>query len=93
MAFLMAVLVGAKRFAHADRLRGDQALHALLGMERFPTDDTIRNLFRKFRHGRGPAVLRTAGGVADGALAAAAEGYTLDWIPPCSSAMASRKAR
>ena len=31
VAFLMAVLVGAKRFAHANWLRGDQALHALLG--------------------------------------------------------------
>ena len=31
MAFLMTVLVGAKRFAHAGLLRGDQALHALLG--------------------------------------------------------------
>jgi hypothetical protein len=36
LAFLMTVLVGAKRFAHAGLLRGDQALHALLGMKRFP---------------------------------------------------------
>jgi len=28
VAFLMAVLVGAKRFVHANWLRGDQALHA-----------------------------------------------------------------
>ena len=48
MAFLTTVLVGAKRFAHAGMLRGDEALHALLGMNRFPTDDTIRNLFRRF---------------------------------------------
>src|SRR5918912_2584324 len=46
MGFLMAVLVGARRFVHANWLRGDRALHALLGMSRFPTDDTIRNLFR-----------------------------------------------
>src|ERR1700704_774965 len=51
MAFLMTVLVGAKRFAHAGLLRGDQALHELLGMKRFPTDDTICNLFRKFGMG------------------------------------------
>ena len=30
LAFLITVLVGAKRFAHAALLRGDQALHALL---------------------------------------------------------------
>src|SRR5246127_2976713 len=50
-AFLIAVLAGAKRFAHAGLMRGDRALHALLGMDRFPTDDTIRNLFRAFGMG------------------------------------------
>jgi len=50
-AFLMAVLAGAKRFAHANWLRGDRALHAVLGLSRFPIDDTIRNLFRRFGMG------------------------------------------
>ena len=49
-AFLVSVLAGARRFAHAARLRGDRALQALVGVERFPTDDTIRNLFKRFRH-------------------------------------------
>jgi hypothetical protein len=44
----MAVLVGARGFVHANWLRGDRALHALLGITRFPSDDTIRNLFRRF---------------------------------------------
>ena len=48
IAFLMAVLAGARRFAHSEWLRGDRVVHALLGLERFPTDDTIRNLFRRF---------------------------------------------
>jgi hypothetical protein len=73
-AFLMTVLVGAKRFAHAGLLRGDQALHALLGMKRFPTDDTIRNLFRAVWHGRGPALLRADDRVADATPAAAPRG-------------------
>ena len=51
LAFLMTVLVGAKRFAHAALLRGDEALHALMGIQRFPIDDTMRNLFRKFGMG------------------------------------------
>jgi hypothetical protein len=51
-AFLVSVLVGARRFAHASLLRGDRALHALLGIDRFPTDDTIRNLFRAFGMGQ-----------------------------------------
>jgi len=50
-AFLMAVLAGAKRFAHANWLRSDRALHAVLGLPRFPIDDTIRNLFRRFGMG------------------------------------------
>jgi len=32
-------------------LRTDKALHALLGIQRFPTDDTVRNLFKRFRQG------------------------------------------
>lgn len=51
-AFLMLVLVGAKRFAHAGLLRFDRALHSLMGILRFPTDDTIRNLFKRFTQGK-----------------------------------------
>jgi hypothetical protein len=50
-AFLMSVVVGASRFAHAEWLRADRVLHALLGLPRFPSDDTIRNFFLRF----GPA--------------------------------------
>jgi len=50
-AFLMSVVAGARRFAHTMLLRADLALHALLGMKRFPSDDTIRNLFKRFREG------------------------------------------
>jgi hypothetical protein len=47
-AFLMSVVVGARRFAHCQWLRADHVLHALLGLERFPGDDTIRNFFLRF---------------------------------------------
>jgi hypothetical protein len=47
-AFLMAVLAGARRVAHSEWLRGDRVVHTLLGLERFPIDDTIRNPFRRF---------------------------------------------
>ncbi len=50
-AFLISVVVGARRFAHTALLRADRALHALLAIKRFPTDDTIRNLFKRFRQG------------------------------------------
>jgi len=50
-AFLMAVVAGARRFAHSSMLRADRALQALLGIQRFPTDGTIRNLFKRFTQG------------------------------------------
>lgn len=51
IAFLISVAAGARRFAQTSWLGGDAALHALLGIERFPSDDTIRNLFLRFGMG------------------------------------------
>src|SRR5947209_16113853 len=51
-AFLIAVVTGARRFSHAALLRTDQALRPVLGMERCPSDDTIRNLFKRFTQGK-----------------------------------------
>ena len=48
VGFILSVIAGARRFAHANQLRADRALHALLGMKRFPSDDTILNYFRRF---------------------------------------------
>jgi hypothetical protein len=78
VAFLMTVLVGAKRFAHAAVLRGDQALHALLGMKRFPIDDTIRNLFRGFGMGHVQRLYEPLTEWQMQRLPRRAEGYTLD---------------
>ena len=78
LAFLMVVLVGAKRFAHAGLLRGDEALHALLGLRRFPTDDTIRNLFRKFGMGQVQRFFAPLAEWQMQRLPQRPEGYTLD---------------
>jgi len=51
IAFLISVTTGARRFAQTSWLRGDRALHGLLGIDRFPSDDTIRNLFLRFGMG------------------------------------------
>jgi Transposase DDE domain group 1 len=48
VAFLISVAAGARRFAQTSWLRGDKALHGLLGIARFPSDDTMRNLFLRF---------------------------------------------
>src|SRR5437868_11739561 len=77
-AFLISVLVGARRFAHASLLRGDRALHALLGLERFPTDDTIRNLFRRFGMGQVQRLFEPLTEWQMRRLPQRPEGYTLD---------------
>ena len=77
-AFLMSVLVGARRFAHAALLRGDQALHALLGIQRFPTDDTIRKLFREFGMGQVQRLFEPLAEWQMERLPQRCEGYTLD---------------
>jgi hypothetical protein len=38
VGFILSVIAGAQRFAHTNQLRADRALHALLGMKRFPSD-------------------------------------------------------
>jgi hypothetical protein len=77
-AFLIAVLVGAKRFAHVNWLRGDRALHALLGIDRFPTDDTIRNLFRRFTMGNVQRLFEPLMQWQMERIPVRGEGYTLD---------------
>ena len=69
-AFLMAVLAGAKRFAHAIWLRNDRALHALLGLSRFPIERYDPQSLPPFWHGRRASSLRPTGRVADGAVTA-----------------------
>lgn len=77
-SFLIAVLVGAKRFAHANWLRGDRALHAMLGLPRFPCDDTIRNFFRQFGMGNVERLFAPLIECQMERVPARAEGYSLD---------------
>ena len=77
-AFLIAVLAGAKRFAHANWLRRDRALHAVLGLSRFPIDDTMRNLFRRFGMGDGHRLFEPLWEWQMERLPARPEGYSLD---------------
>ena len=47
-ALIISIIAGAQRLAHTDWLRADRALHAMLGIERFPGTDTVRNLLKRF---------------------------------------------
>ena len=78
IAFLIAVLVGARRFVQANWLRGDRALHAWLGMARFPSDDTIRNLFRRFGMGEVHQLYAPLAEWQMQRLPKRADGYSLD---------------
>lgn len=77
-AFLIAVVAGARRFAHSSMLRADRALHALLGMKRFPTDGTIRNLFKRFTQGMVVRMYEPLWAWQVARLPQRAEGYSLD---------------
>jgi hypothetical protein len=71
-AFVVSVVVGARRFAQAGLVKADQALQAVLGLKRFPTDDTMRNLFKRFTQG---AVYR---------FYSVLWGWQLEWLEPRS---------
>jgi hypothetical protein len=46
--FLLTVLCGARRFTHTLMIKADDSLRIMTGMKRFPNDDTIRNMFKRF---------------------------------------------
>ena len=45
MGFMMAVLSGARRFAHAERLRADEVVRGILGVRRMPSSMTLTRYF------------------------------------------------
>ncbi len=77
-AFLISVILGASRFAHCDWLRFDTALHALLGIRRFPGNDAILRFFGRFTQGRIEAFFRPLTRWLLALLKPPAEGFTLD---------------
>ena len=78
MAFMCAVIAGAKRFAHTDWLRFDSAFHAMLGIGRFPGTDTVRNLFARFTQGAIEAFWRPLWRWLLTLLLAPKDGFSLD---------------
>lgn len=77
-AFMVAVVTGVRRFAHTQWLRADHVLHAMLGVERFPGDDTIRNFFARFSQGTVEAFWRPIWKWSLEKLVPCAEGFHLD---------------
>ncbi len=77
-AFIIAVVTGASRFAHTDWLRSDRALHAVLGIVRFPGTDTVRNFFLRFTQAHIQAFWRPLWRWLLSMLPCAQEGFHLD---------------
>ena len=48
LAFMAGVLVGSRRLAHIERLRWDEGVQKILGLERFVSDTTMARFFRRF---------------------------------------------
>jgi Transposase DDE domain group 1 len=77
-AFLAAVLSGARRFAQAHLLRADRVVQELLGIRRFPSDDTMRNFFKRFNQGHCYRFYSQLWRWLLSRVPARAEGYSLD---------------
>ena len=45
VAFLVAVLTGGRRFAHVERLRADEVIRGILGVQRMPAAMTVTRYF------------------------------------------------
>ena len=50
MAFLATVLTGGRRFAHVERLRSDEVVQTILGVQRLPSAMTLTRYFGGFVH-------------------------------------------
>ena len=51
LAFMAGVLAGSRRFAHVERLRWDEGVRQILGLNRFVSDTTLARFFRRFTAG------------------------------------------
>jgi hypothetical protein len=51
LAFMAGVLTGSRRLAHIERLRWDEGVRQILGLDRFVSDTTLSRFFRRFTCG------------------------------------------
>lgn len=77
-ALVFGVVTGACRFAHTELARSDRALHALLGLPRWPGADTVRGLFHRFTQGTIQQFWRPLWVWRLGMIACPAGGFSLD---------------
>jgi len=78
LAFVIGVITGARRFAHTEWARADRALHALVGLPRWPGADTVRGLFHRFSQSTIQSFWRPLWRWLLGQVSGPAEGFSLD---------------
>lgn len=75
---LATVLTGGFRFAHVDRLRGDEVIRAIVGAERLPGADSVRRYFGGFTSGQSERLCEALQALTSTLLGAHHSGDTLD---------------
>jgi hypothetical protein len=88
--FLMSALMSARRFAHASLPCWDRGLHVPPGLERFPTDDTIPDLFDGSAQAKYGACSKPCPSGRWRVRRLAPKATPQPWIPPYFSAMQPR---
>lgn len=87
IAFLISVAAGSRRFAQTSWLRGDRALHGQMGLDRSPSNDTIRNLFLRFGMGEVQRFFEPMTEWIWSAFHSVPKGIAWTWIRRCLSGM------
>jgi len=77
-AFIIGVVIGSRRFAHTELARADRALHAMLGLKRWPGADTVRSFFHRFTQASIQHFWRPLWRWQMGLIAPPTAGYSLD---------------
>jgi hypothetical protein len=77
-ALVIGVITGARRFAHTELARADRALHALLGIPRWPGADTVRGFCHRFTQATIQQFWRPLWGWLLGMIACPVGGFSLD---------------
>src|SRR5260370_21522082 len=92
LALFAAVLTGGRRFAHVERLRSDEVVQALLGVQRMPSAMTLTRYFGGLVRSQIEHLSEVLGQFVLRRLRAPALGAVLDLDSTCSSATGASKA-
>ncbi len=82
LAFLVGVLTGGRRFAHAERLRSDEVIRGILGVKQMPSAMTVTRYFGAWYAATWNTCLRYCGTLQYGGCGRQRWAQCSIWIPP-----------